>query len=284
MDHSLELNDVHPAQPSKNYSTSSPPLSKRHLYLGLSVAAGVCLYLISLLDTPSLIVAVLVFLLLGMVLYVSFRLFHDWSRGLLPTLLFLGGYLVLLFFPNFSQLFRILFSLIWIISFDVCLLAENVFSVAQERGVVIPLVRPAQTVSLLLTLLTSFLVMTGVFKSNLPFYLQALLSGVVVFLLGWHNIGGQLLGIGSALPEKSVLRRRALVASGWISLGLIELSLATSFFPQKSFFRALALTTSFYFGLGTYLHLMQHTLNRRVVLEYLGVVAVAYLLILVVGY
>jgi len=255
-------------------------LGKRQVYLGLSVFLAVSLFLTPSWSTP---VKWGVVLALGLaVVMVSFRLFGDLSKTLLPALLFLGGFLVLLYFPSFSTLFRILFLLFWVVSFNACLLAENVFSVSQIRGVAIPLVRPAQTVSLLLTLLTAFLLMTGIYKSALPFYWQALLVGLAIFFLAWHNMTGQLLDFAPDFLEGSVLRKRAITAAFWISWGLFQLALALSFLPQKSFFRSLSLTTALYFGLGIYLHLSHHSLNRKVMGEYLGVAVLVTLLILLV--
>lgn len=261
-------------------------VSKRTLYLVTSLLLGLGLYgSSSYLQNPRVLLPVAI--ILGSLAWgASWWLFRDLTKTVLPTGLFFGGLLVLTFFPHFSHLFRFLFVMIWAGSFDSCLLSENVFLVAQERGVAIPLVRPAQTFSLLLTLLTTFLLLTGIYKAPLNFFLQALLSFIVVFFLAWQNLVGQWLTFEPGPPAggfggQAVGKKAAIAALG-AALVVAELALGLSFWPQKSFFRALALTTAFYVILGTYLHLVNHTLNRRILGEYLGVAAVAYLLVSIV--
>lgn len=257
-------------------------VSKRTLYLITSLLLGLGLYGISPF-LQNLRVLLPTAIILGALAWgASWWLFRDLTKTVLPTGLFFGGLLVLTFFPHFSNFFRLLFVMIWAGSFDSCLLSENVFLVAQERGVAIPLVRPAQTFSLLLTLLTTFLLLTGIYKAPLNYFLQALLSFIVVFFLAWQNLVGQWLTFESGLLGNRAVRRKAAVAALGAALVVAELALGLSFWPQKSFFRALALTTAFYVILGTYLHLVNHTLNRRIIGEYLSVAAAAYLLVSIV--
>lgn len=257
-------------------------ISKKTLYLITSLLLGTALYAISP-SLPNPRVLILAATVLGSLAWgASWWLFRDLTKTVLPTGLFFGGLLILTFFPHFSHLFRLLFVMIWAGSFDSCLLSENVFLVAQERGVAIPLVRPAQTFSLLLTLLTTFLLLTGVYKAPLNFFLQALLCFLVVFFLAWQNLVGQWLTFEPGFIGGQTVRRKAAMAALGAGLVVAELALGLSFWPQKSFFRALALTTAFYVVLGTYLHLVNHTLNRRILGEYLSVAAAAYLLVSIV--
>lgn len=187
----------------------------------------------------------------------------------LPSLFTLAIGAILAFFPNFSATFRVLILGLYALSFYLMLLAENIFNVGRERP--IPLLKAAGTVSFLLTLLTAFLLFTGVYKAAFPLFLQWLLLFGLVFLLGFQSLWTVVLG--------SRLEARLLWASFFLAAAVLELAVALSFLPLESFFRALAISTGFYVFLGTAFHYFRKTLRSQIFLEYAAVVILVVLIL-----
>jgi len=197
------------------------------------------------------------------------------SHVVTPFLLIFSSALVFVYFPNFGFFFKTVLVFVFSLAFYAVLLTHNIFKVVAERGVRFPLFRAAQTTSFLLVLFCAFLFFTIVYKFPLFFALQALMVGGSTFLLTFSHLwlSFQDTALGSA---------RKLVG-GALLLGLAvgELALTFSFLPIKSFFRALALATCLYIGLGFYQQVLDHSFNKRRSIEYL-VVAICVALILLI--
>lgn len=179
----------------------------------------------------------------------------------LPTLFTVAVGGVFAFFPSFSATFRLLIMALFSLGFYLILLAENVFNVGRERS--IPLLKAAGTVSFLLTLLTAFLLFTVLFKAALPVACQWLLLFFLAFLLGFQSLWTIVLG--------TKLDARLFLGSCLFALAVLELAVATSFWPLESFFRALVLSTGFYVFLGIAFHYYKKTLKGKIFLEYAAV-------------
>ena len=187
----------------------------------------------------------------------------------LPVLFAMGMGWTQYFFPNLTLFFKFILWAVNLVGFYVILLAQNIFSVTAVRPV--PLFRAARTVSFLSTLLVAFLLFTAIYKLELTVGQQIFL---VVFLSS--NLGFQSLWTADI---KGTFDRKVLVVGLLLGLGVGEAALGLSFLPLKSFFRAIALTTAVYIGLGVGQQYLTHGLTKKTVFEY-GVTALIVGLIL----
>lgn len=146
------------------------------------------------------------------------------------------------------------------------LLSQNVFNVASERT--IPLHRAATTVSFLFTLVTAFFLFNVLFSFRLIFYL----NGFFAFLISLPLIVQILWSI-----EMEGLTSTILVYSLLISILIGEFALVFSFWPIIPTVWSLTLSTLLYVLMGLTTHLLNSRLNKRLVLEYLGVGGVVFL-------
>ncbi len=142
------------------------------------------------------------------------------------------------------------------------LLTENIFTVAAIRT--IQLLRAANAVGFLLTLVTAFFLFDTVWSFRLPFYANAILVGVASFPLF-------LQGRWSVELTEGRIEQRALLYSFYLALGMGELALALSFWPVTVPVGSLFLVTMVYVGLGISQYHFMGRLFRKTLYEYLGV-------------
>lgn len=187
----------------------------------------------------------------------------------LPALFVLGIGFTLFFFPNLSSLFKAFLLSFSFIFLYIILLVQNIFNVALSRA--IPLYRAAKTASFLLTLLAAFLLFTAIYKANLPLALQVAFVVILSSILGFQALWAQDIN-----PN---LDKKILFGALLLGFGVGEAALSLSFLPLKSFFRAIALTTAIYIGLGIGQQYLKHKLSSRDILEY-GITALIVGLIL----
>lgn len=211
------------------------------------------------------------FLFTWLLLYYDLRGAEFLTLLTLPALFTLGMALVLYFFPNFSLTFRTLFWFLFAFSFYIILLSVNIFNVAKRRP--LPLLRAARTASFLITLFTAFLLFTAIFKIGFLLWVKLSLIFIIAFILGLQSVWTV------EVPER--VTQSLVLASFLLGLGVVETALSLSFLPLESFFRALALTTSFYIFLGTAHQYWRKTLTLRALVEY-GLVAFIVTIIIIV--
>ncbi len=145
--------------------------------------------------------------------------------------------------------------------FYLLLLAQNVFNVASLRT--IPLYRAASTASFLFTLLSAFFLFNVIYALNLLF----IWNGVAVFLISFPLI----LQVLWSLTMEDKLPVIIWVQSFILSLVLGELAIAFSFWPTPTTIWPLIISSSMYVLLGLTTQVLKGRVNRRVVIEYLGI-------------
>jgi len=188
----------------------------------------------------------------------------------LPVALTVGTAYLLSFLP--INIYLVSFSFIkvrlwdmlllsYIVLMYMTLLSENIFNVAAIRT--IPLLKAAHTVAYLISVMTSFLIYTAIYKPNLAVSLQLLLVFVVSTLLVLQYLW--------SLTLEERLPLRFIVASLIIGYLITQLTFSISFFPLKSFLRALVLSTAFYVGLGVAQNYFRESLTKYLIMEYLFV-------------
>lgn len=141
------------------------------------------------------------------------------------------------------------------------LLTENIFSVAAIRT--IQLLRAAQAVGFLLTIITAFFLYDTILSFRFDSWFNFLLVGAIslpLLLQGLWYIN---------LEEK--ISKKIWFYSLALSLILGEVSLAFSFWPVTVAVGSLGLTTTFYIILGLAQHKLGERLFKRTINEYIGV-------------
>jgi hypothetical protein len=138
------------------------------------------------------------------------------------------------------------------------LLTSNIFSVAKGRT--IQLVHAANAISGIFGVLISLLFSNTIFSLKLPFFLNALLIGLVhfplIFILLWSvNLENRV--------EKDILGFSLV-----LTLVIMELAFILSFFPLGIWYYALFIMSFFYIGIGIMQSFMKGRLFIKTLIEY----------------
>ncbi|MEK7164171.1 MAG: hypothetical protein AAB768_03460 [Patescibacteria group bacterium] len=195
----------------------------------------------------------------------------EWLTVLLPQVLFtwaVGWFFILL--PSVWWA-RLLIAVIFAIGQYALFLCGNIFSAAAIRT--IALLRAAQTVGFVMTLLTGFLLLDTVISFRFPLLGTALLVMPVSFLLAFSNLW--TVEVGEKFNFKLVLY--SLV----IGLLMAILSISISFWPLSIATSSLFLTSMLYCFLGLSQHHFSQRLFSKTVWEYVVVGGVILITVLV---
>jgi len=193
----------------------------------------------------------------------------EWFAVLVLPTLFTAGVGLFYFLLPTAWLTRIPVIILYGLGIYILLLVGNIFSVAAIRT--IQLVRSAQAVGFLLTLVTSFFLYDTIFSFRLDFWLNFLL----VMLVSLPLVAQGLWSIN--LEEK--FSWKLLVYTLSISLIQGETAVAFSFWPVTVAVGSLALTTMLYISLGLAQQQLAQRLFPKTINEYLRVGAIVLLVI-----
>jgi hypothetical protein len=194
----------------------------------------------------------------------------EWFSALvLPVFFTLGVGLFSFLIPP-SWFARIPIALIFGFGVYVLLLTENIFSVAAIRN--IQLLRSAQAVGFLLTLVISFLL----FNASLSFRFLPWINFLLSILISFPLAVQSLWSIN--LEEK--ITRRVFFYSLTLSVILAETILAFSFWPVTVAVGSLGLVTVMYVALGLFQHQLSERLFKRTIMEYTGLGLIILLVII----
>ncbi len=180
---------------------------------------------------------------------------------LLPMALALGAVFNQYSFPNFSSLVKILIWFSFFFIFYTLLLALNVFRVERLKGEKIPLEKAARPVVFLLSFLVAFLLLTVIYK----FELGVLLTTIFIFLLGFVLS----LNFFWFFTLTDLFERSHFLGAAAVGVGIVQISLAFSFFPWKTHLRGLSEAVFFYAILGVVRAYFEKHLKYAIVLEYI---------------
>lgn len=195
----------------------------------------------------------------------------EWLTVVVPPSLFTlagGLFYILLPGPLWS---RILITAIFAIGNYALLLSGNIFSVAAIRT--IALLRAAQTVGLVMTLLTGFLLFDTIFSFRLGFWWIGPLVSMASFLLTISSLWSVEVG------EK--LSRRILILSLYIALFMGIFAVVITFWPVTLAVSSLFLTTMLYCLVGVTQHSISERLFDKTIWEYIVVGGVVIITMLV---
>ncbi len=194
----------------------------------------------------------------------------EWLTVLLLPVLFVAAFGVFFFLLPPFWWTQLGLSLIFAFGFYALLLTENIFSVATIRT--IQLLRSAQTVGFLLTVLTAFLFYDVLLSLRLPFWLNFLTVLLLTLPLVLQSLWS--IELGKKIDKK--------IFSYTVVSGLIvaQAALIFSFWPINVSAGSLALTTVLY----VVLNLVQHRLGERLFIktirENLLIIGIVFVVIL----
>jgi hypothetical protein len=196
----------------------------------------------------------------------------EWFTVLMPSTVFSGA--MALFYVLLPQfwLAKIAVVILFLIGTYALLLCGNIFSVAAIRT--IALLRAAQTVGFITTLVTGFMLYNTVFSFHLGFWFSAPLVFLITFLL--------ILPALWTIEVGEKWDKNLLILSLFVSLWTMMFSVAISFWPVSLVMTSLFLTTVLYSLLGITQHHISQRLNPRMIWEYLivsGIVTVITLFV-----
>lgn len=196
----------------------------------------------------------------------------EWLTLLiLPTLYATSVALFYFLLPS-HLLTRIAILVLFGVGMYALLLTENIFSVAAIRT--IQLLRAAQAVGFLLTLLTAFFLIDTIFSFRLAAWLNSML---VIF----SSFPLLLQGIWSATLEEQLSKK-----TFWYSLALAlclgELTFFISFWPVTIVVASLFLVTALYVGLGLTQHYFSERLFRDTIVEFLRIGVIVLIIIFLI--
>lgn len=189
---------------------------------------------------------------------------------LLPVFFVIGATLFYFLLPV-RWLTRLPFAVVFAVSVYLLMLTSNIYNVAAIRT--IALLRAANAVGLLFSLVSTFFLANVLFSFHLPFYLVVL--GTVFVTMPLY-----LVGLWSYELEDFISKRVALYTAIF-TLITTEIALIISFWPIAPINGALVLATVMYVLLGLGQFEFAQNLKRRVVYEHLGVALIVFIIVLI---
>lgn len=168
----------------------------------------------------------------------------EWVLLFILPVLFTASLSLFYFLLPGRWISRLLISSIFAIGSYAIIRAENIYNVAAERS--IQLLRVAQTVGLLITLVVVFFATIVVYSLRIPFWVNSLILMPIFFILALQSLWSMRL--------EAKLTRDLLIYSGITSLIMGEMICVLSFWPifKSSGFTISALFVSsiYYFLVG----------------------------------
>lgn len=249
-------------------------LSKRQQFVWVTVALTVGLITTQLLSDSFQLELLL--LLAGSAYILSAIVLREGLSGwefvtLLTLPAFYTGavYLFYLLLPT-RWLTRLPIAALYAIGMYAILLTENIYNVAAERN--IQLLRAAHSVGFLMTLISVFFLVDTVVSLHLPFYLNGVLTLIMIFPMTLQALWSMELTPTISLP--------VWWGTSVITALITELVIIFSFWPVRTTFEALFVTTVFYTLVGL---TQQHLVGRlfvKTAREFLSVLAIVMVLLI----
>ena len=193
----------------------------------------------------------------------------EWLTVLVLPTFFTAGVGLFYFLMPAKWLMRLPVVLLYGLGFYGLLLTENIFSVAAIRT--IQLLRSAQAVGFLLTLVTSFFLYNTILAYRFDAWFNFLLVGLISFPL-------ILQALWYVELEEKVSKKIWLYSLA-LSLVLAEVALVFSFWPVSVTTGSLALITSTYIVLGLAQHRFSERLFKKTIREYVAIGVVILVII-----
>ncbi len=245
-------------------------LEKRHKYIIHSLLLlGILYYFSGVLEQFNVfsVSAIVLFVLVGsyVIQKPNSTVVNTLATGILPASLTLGFILSLIYFPNLSNIFKLLTLAGFAFIYYLTLLVNNVFLVVESREETIPLYRVALTWSKILIVTIAIPLLAGVFKVNFNSFIETLVAGFSALLfytyLIWslrHNHEIKKYKIGELIGLFGLCTFFVMVAN-----------LSVSFFPTETFLRALFVSSIMIFCVSYIEGHLKNIINKRLISEHL---------------
>ena len=164
---------------------------------------------------------------------------------------------------------RLTITLIFAIGMYAILLVENIYNVALARS--IQLLRAAQSVGLLLTLVVVFLSSNIVYSLRLPFWMNLFVLGLICSVLAMQSLWSVKL-------EEKLTKPLYIYSFLVVGLGVGELALVLSFWPVPNASYSLLITASYYALVGIVQQYFLGRLFSNNIREYILVFVFSFIL------
>lgn len=190
---------------------------------------------------------------------------------LLLPVYFVAGASLFYFLLPVRWLTRVPFALAFGISIYLLMLTANIYNVAAART--IALLRAANAVGLLFSLVSTFFLANVLFSLHFPFWGVVVGTVAIVFPLYLTQLW--------CCELADFISRKVFVYAAVFTLVTAQIALALAFWPVAPIAAALALATVMYVVLGLGQLDFSERLKRRAVFEHLGVALVVFVLIMI---
>lgn len=197
--------------------------------------------------------------------------------AILPLHLTAGVLLSINYFPNLGLLVKVAGLVTLVAMFYGISLVNNIFLVVIYRKNMIPLYRAAVTWLTIFLVVTAIPFFAGVYKLPISALIQFIFIAIATFLFTLYNIW--VTGFDSDTKKIPYTESIYLAMLSVFLTGVGGLSV--SFFPTEPFLKALYASTYLMFGLGLSHAHLKNKIEKKLVLEYLGIILI-FLLILIV--
>ena len=217
-----------------------------------------------------------VFIINLIALYPGYKLRDVVLISYLPLVLVSSTILGLIFFPNLSAVFKYLLMFFSGTFFYLSMLINNLIIAEKIEDTSLPLFRVGQVWLQILLIILTIPLITVVYKFNLHFYFHSLAIFVYLFISSYVYLHTYLISKTDQVSTKEYI----LLLIEMTYLPLVA-SIATSFIPAESFFRA-TFVTSVYMAMVSYArNYIDNSLNKKLLIQYL-VICTFFLLVLIV--
>lgn len=249
-------------------------LSKRQLFVIITVILTLGMFTTQLVSVEWRYPMVLVLSLITYFL-TAFALREDLSPAewitllTLPTL-FTAGVAIYYFLLPVRWLTRLPIAILYAVGIYALLLTENIYNVAAVRT--IALLRAAHSVGFFLSLLTFYLLIQTVYAIRFHFTISILLTGITSFIL--------FLQLFWAIILENRIKPLLVIASGVLSLIMMEISFIISFIPANVTLISLFLTTCFYTLGGVVQQYLQGRLYRKTLNEFTALSIIVFIILI----
>jgi len=198
----------------------------------------------------------------------------EWFTVLILPVMYSVAVALFYFLLPERILSRIIIMGLFSIGMYALLLTENIFNVAAIRT--IQLLRAAQAVGFLLTLLVAFFLWNTIFS----FKLAGWWNGLFILITGWPLVFQSLWSVNLEPNITRKLVNYSLV----LSWGLTCLALMISFWQVTIAVASLFLVSGLYVGLGLAQHALSGRLFKETIKEYLGVGVIVFIITILLSY
>jgi hypothetical protein len=197
------------------------------------------------------------------------------ATGILPVFLTIGFILSYIYFPNLSNIFKILSLIVYGFILYICNLVNNVFLVVETRKETIPLYRVASTWSKIMIVVVAIPLLAGIFKINLNSLVETGLACITSLMFYIY-----LMWSLKYNHEVKKYKVGELISIFLLGIFFVFTSnLSVSFFPTETFLRALFVSSVLIFGVSFIEAHLKNTINKKLIREHI-VISLLFLILI----